>query len=213
MTMILLLLALLLRVPAADASVLITSVEVDVGSSVWCNAGNASPSCLGATTLWNFGAGLLLTAGQTLVLTSTETPFDTSDACGTARGGCAAPRVVVNGVAFTDSAHILAGQSTGLVDPINAAFNEAADWRALGSTPLFSVSAGYADTVHTDPCADATHDCHPNAPWTDATVFLGPAGPGFDAGAVLIRAVPVPATWLLMGLGLGVSGWALHRRR
>ena len=212
----------------AEASILITSVEVDVGPGVWCNVGNASPSCAGAITPWNLGGGILLQSGQSLVLTQTSGyNFDTSDGCPASGPACTSV-VKINGLSFSDSSNVLGNAH---LDPVTLAHNEAHDWLGLGAAALFSVSAAYADNLHTNACADANATCLPENPFADAIVFQGSgsgvipagftvgghcsfsAGTCFDAGAILIRAVPEPASWLLMGLGLLVSGLALRKRR
>lgn len=232
LTLALLLLASTLEADNATASVLITDVEVTVGPLTWCNTGNAAPACAGAGTPWNLGAGIPLDPGQTLVLTQTAGyNFDTSDGC-PAPGGCRYDRVVINGQTFVDTAKILAGQIAHVVDPVDTFNMEAADWLGVGSGPGFGVSVGYADTLHTNPvCTDSNGTCLPDGPFADATYFIG-AGAGqpnagypasihcsfalqdcYDSGAILISTVPVPATWLLMALGIGGMGLALHKRR
>lgn len=218
-------LSLLLCALPAHASTLITSVEVGVGSTYWCNVGNAAPDCAGALTPWNLGSGIPLDPGDSLVLTQTSGfNFDTSDACPLSGGGCLPPKVTVNGVAFSDSAFVLAGQALGVVDPVTAEFMEAHDWLALPPDSGLRVAVAYADNAHLDrPCSDADANCHPESPWKDATFFIGHGTAGdigsgcgrycFDAGAVYIGVVPEPATVLLFSAGLILLGVILHRRR
>lgn len=183
--------------PSISQAVTITSVEVMVGSTVWCNIGNVSGACATANHLWNLGTGVtLFPTSQSLVLTQTGGTagfnFDTSDACITP---ClVTPKVIIGGVradgsvfsdTFIDSTFQLA--PNGGTDPNTNAGNEARNWvAATGSDTAFNVNFAYADNLHTGPCADTTAtsptgttppqtlgNCLPDNPWTNATVFLG----------------------------------------
>lgn len=207
-----------------EGSVLVEHVQVTVGSGTWCDVGSVTGACSTAVHPWDLGSGILLQDGESLVLTQGKAfDFDTSDTCSAAGGGCSAPQVTVNGLTFLDAKKILAGQGARVVDPVTLANNEAADWSQIGQTTLFSLAVGYADTEHTNPCADANHTCLPDNPWTNATFFLGAGGPTvdgtscgvncFDAGALLITAVKTPGAATLILFGLGMVGALGLRRR
>jgi PEP-CTERM motif len=180
----------------------ITEITIQVGNAVWC-AGTAA-ACAGVpanggTLLATFaGAGVTLLPSQTLVLTQTGGTaglnFDTSDFC--LNSSCAAPVVKVftslapGGITYTDTGFILAPKG----DPGNTTFNEARNW-----TPAFppgqnigfdvDIALGYADNLHSGPCADgppASANCLPENPFLTGATFLfggGANGQGFGVAA------------------------------
>lgn len=134
-------------------------------------------------------------------------------------------------------ANVLANNN---VDPGGAEHNEASNWNQAvfnGGPGNFIVWFGYADTAHTDACADTTgqvpNNCLPDNPWQGSpnTLFVGAAGgspgaggcarPGFsscfDAGAIRIEVnptgVPEPTALFLLGAGLiGLAAWKREAR-
>jgi hypothetical protein len=162
-------------------TITVSSICVTVGDQIWGSTGATSCGS-GAHLIWNLGAvadgsvgngSVTLLAGQSLILTSTgATPFnfDTSEgkapACNTAAGKTCATLLSVNGsgVSLTDPTAILANNNA---DDGTATHNEAANWSSapVGVFSTYgSVYFGYADNIHSDPCADgASGNCLPSS--------------------------------------------------
>jgi hypothetical protein len=128
--------------------------------------------------------------------------FDTSDF------GTSPYQVFVNGVQVGGPGHVDNTRLNfgGVDDPVSTAISEAGNWVFLGSAPgggpneILDVYTGYADTLHTNACADADTNCRPNIPGggvlntfdglggsTLATRFIGnrsAAPPGYPVSAL-----------------------------
>ena len=228
--------ALLPGVPSVSHALNISSIVVTNGGATFSGC-NTAAVC--TNKIWDLGpGGVNLNPGDTLVLTQNQAHgggvagfnFDTSDF------GSAAFSISVNGGApIADSGGIL--NFHGVDNPNSTTQNEAANWSGpIGGVPgSYQVQVGYADNLHTDPCADgAPSNCLPEGPWQGtATVFLGNGstapdgypvsafpnhcvsanGDCFDAGAILITAVLVPGPSTLLLFGGGLMGLAAYGRR
>lgn len=222
--------------PQLSHALTITGVDVDIPLNAANGGGTRNYS------IWDgqIGAGVILTAGQQLILTQNSGyNFDTSE--DQADRAVAASRhiVTINGLSFTDTTGVLLGLPRG-VDPENAVFNETQDWVLIGTVAgEFQLFVGYADNAHTGPCLDADSNCFPNPlngiwpngqpgnPAQPGIFFFGAGGTGgcdraganpcYDAGALRIVAldtptVPEPAAIILLALGLAVFSVVNFRR-
>lgn len=210
---------ILLAVPAVSQAIPITSISVSYGATVV--ACDTTGSC--SNKVWDLGVGGVDLGGafSSLVLTQTAGfNFDTSDFARDL-SFVGSPTITVNGIAFTDTGHILNNPG----DPGGLVHQEAADWTLVNTLSGLRLWVGYADDAHSDPtCADANHTCLPENPWSGSpgTKFIGNptvspfcVRPGttscFDAGAIRIEAVPESSTIILLATGL--LGVALVSRK
>jgi len=237
----------LVAAPSTSDAGVVNSVEVTVGNTTWCTTG-----ILCANPIWTLPGGSvdLGPAGtKSLVLTQTgggvaNFNFDTSEgtlpSCSTPGGTPCTTIIKINGVVVPFGNDLLAANN---VDPGNASFNEAANYALYGANAEFQVETGYADNVHTDPCAAASSgDCFPGTTANpfglgalDTFIGGGTTAPGFpnppgadhcvpttatcfDAGVLRITQlrtqVPEPSTLLLLGAGImGLAAWGSRRSR
>jgi len=231
---------------SSAASITINNVSVTVGATNGCISGCTNPT----NNIWSTAAGTTLFSSDvsglhSLVLTQTSTStfnFDTSDNNGlncSPTSPCTTT-LSINGLVIPLSgpqANVLANnnQDTG-----SLTHNEASNWNQAvfnGGPGGLIVWFGYADTAHSDPCADTVgtiaSNCLPDNPWQGSpnTLFVGnptTTAPGagcdrpgvtscFDAGAIRIEVnpgatVPEPSSVVLIGFGLA-GLLALNRKR
>jgi hypothetical protein len=199
---------------AANAQVTVTSVKVTVTSpalnAVYCDTSTAcGPNGI---QVWNLGGGITLNPTQTLVLTQTGavTPggnFDTSDQVTPTTLASCSPSNICTVTVYINGTQVYGPSALG--DPLNfynkddggQATNESHNWVLAATKPNYTLSLGYADNVHSDPCPNGA--CFPIPFSTGATHFIG-AGLGaegtvcksncYDAGALLITALSAPVT-------------------
>jgi hypothetical protein len=171
----------LLIAPSISHAGTVTSVCVSnvLGNANFGTVGGGCPNTtlgVAPSNIWILGPGnqVTLPANGTLVLTqnavlSVDFNFDTSDF------GASPYRVLVNGVQVGGAANFdnVRLNFGGVDNPDSTSINEAGNWRFLGSVPgggpneTLDVYTGYADTLHTNLCADADPGgghCRPNIP-------------------------------------------------
>jgi hypothetical protein len=229
--------------PSTSHAIIINNVTVTVGNITRCITG-----CGAGNDIWSSAAGTNVTPGgaiSALVLTQTAGfNFDTSDA--NAQGHCDATSPCTTTLNINGNLIPLSGAQANRLadnngDPGGAAHNEASNWQGAvfnGGPGGFIVWFGYADTAHSDACADTAGtvagNCLPDNPWQGSpnTQFVGAAGgspgaggcarpgisPCFDAGAIRIEVnpavTPEPSAILLMGAGLvGLAAWGRKRKQ
>ena len=143
-------------------------------------------------TTWNFTGGTItLHPGQSLVLTQNQANqgnssltnglpgfnFDTSEANA---GRAATPyTVTVNGAAYSDNGGTGGNgvlNANGQDQPASTTHNEAANWVKIGGVAgQYDVYVGYADTLHSDACADGGN-CLPFSGTGVANIWDGTGG-------------------------------------
>jgi hypothetical protein len=144
-------------------------------------------------TLPGAGNTVTLAPGQSLVLTQNQANagnsstanglpgfnFDTSEANA---GRAATPyTVTVNGTAFPDTGGTGGNgvlNANGTDDPSSTTHNEAANWVKIGGVAgQYDVYVGYADTLHSDACADgASGNCLPFSGTGVSNIWDGTGG-------------------------------------
>jgi hypothetical protein len=173
-----LLLASLFVVPSTgQADVIINTLSVTIGPSIFGTGGNTFGNALlvgpPGTGSWMLGAADTLAPGQSIVFAQTGGTFnfDTSDA--NLRGACGGPTpcptpiVTVNGVGFNDTTGVLIAHNLDVTPNFNIPplVNEANNFVTIGSVPGpngFTVQVGYFDNLHQPVCADPDGNCMPD---------------------------------------------------
>jgi len=180
-----------------QADVIISTVVVADTLQTYANTKppdtTVNPTVPGPT--WNFTGGTItLKPGQSLVLTqnqanqgnsSTDTGlpgfnFDTSEA----NKGTKATQytVTVNGTDFVDNGGVSGAangplNANGQDQPASTSHNEAANWVKIGSGTGYDVYVGYADTLHTNACADnSDNNCLPFSGTGVSNIWDGSGG-------------------------------------
>ena len=189
----------LLAAPSlATAAVTVKHVEVVMGGlpstadTRFCD--NTNPDALCTNRIWDLGAGVTLTPGQTLVLTQTGgipigANFDTSDRGPTEIGCSNAGHTPCTVQIFVDTGtgpNLVYTNATGdplsafnmepvsnVSDPAAFPFNESAPWQLAFMGTTYRLDIGYADNVHGNPCPST--GCFPQPVWgaAAATVVIG----------------------------------------
>jgi hypothetical protein len=176
----LLLISLFVAPSTGHADVIINTLSVTIGPSVFGTGGNTPGNALLLGT-WMLGAPDTLAPGQSIVFGQTGGTFnfDTSDA--NLRGACGGPTpcpipvVNVNGTPFNDATGVLIAHNLDVTPNFNIPplVNEANNFVTIGSVPGpngFTVQVGYFDNLHQPVCADPDGNCMPDPFFTNTFV-------------------------------------------